>query len=151
MQERFASAIESSIPISFFTLCGFALKGEVLSLACPRESTQREGHPVHSSADADVLCSSRIRGRAQLAYAQTGASVIRPLLRCSAAPDGWGNSRTTPNTRYLLLVALTEYRSQSGNRRAPCLRQVLWGRLAGPIKLRVVRASGLVRNAGHRR
>ena len=37
-------------------------------------------------------------------------------------------------------VALTEYRSQSGKRCAPCSRQVLWGRLAGPVKLRVARA-----------
>jgi hypothetical protein len=30
----------------FTFLAGFAPLGEVLSLACPRESTQRERHPV---------------------------------------------------------------------------------------------------------
>ena len=56
-----------------------------------------------------------------------------------------GNGYTHPGP-----VALAEYRSQSGRRRAACSRQVLWSRLAGPIKLRVVRAPGLARNAGHR-
>jgi hypothetical protein len=45
-----------------FLSLDFVLSDEALSLACPRESTQRERHPEHSSADADALRSSPIRG-----------------------------------------------------------------------------------------
>ena len=64
-------------------------------------------------------------------YAQTGASVLRPLLRCSAAPDGGSqNQHQKPDISFPF--ALTEYRSQSGNRRAPCLRQVYLPSCARP-------------------
>ena len=70
---------------------GFALRGEALSLACPRESTQREGHPAHSSAGADALRSSPIRGRAQLgrqACLKQGARLVPDCLRYSVSADG---------------------------------------------------------------
>jgi len=76
-----------------FLSAGFALRGEALSLACPRESTQREGHPAHSSADADALRSSPIRGRAQLgrqACLKQGARLIPDCLRYSVSADGSG-------------------------------------------------------------
>ncbi|MEN8205758.1 MAG: hypothetical protein ABFS24_07075, partial [Pseudomonadota bacterium] len=59
----------------------------------PRESTQREGHPAHSSADADALRSSPIRGRAQLgrqACLKQGARLIPDCLRYSVSADGPG-------------------------------------------------------------
>ena len=73
--------------------------GEVLSLACPRESTQRERHPVAcpvinhklmtgSPALLGKTGARATRDLAALDYAQTGASLIRFSLRCSAAPDG---------------------------------------------------------------
>ncbi|MEN8206724.1 MAG: hypothetical protein ABFS24_12025 [Pseudomonadota bacterium] len=72
----------------FFYLQGFALSVEILSLACPRESIQREGHPEHSSADADALRSSTIRGCAQLATLKQGAHLIPDYLRYSVSADG---------------------------------------------------------------
>ena len=76
-----------------FYLQVFALLGEVLSLVCPRESTQREGHPKHSSAGADALRSSTIRGRAQLgrqACLKQGARLVPACLRYSVSADGSG-------------------------------------------------------------
>ena len=62
--------------------------------------------------------------------AQTGASVLRPLLRCSAAPDGG-----TINNQHL--PAFSRLHSPStaatpGSRRAPCLRQVYLPSCARP-------------------
>jgi len=51
---------------------------------------------------------------AQLAALKQGASLSRFPLRCSAAPDGGGNSKPTPKTSRPFPFALTEYRSQSG-------------------------------------
>jgi len=78
---------------------GFRLLGEVLSLACPRESTQRERHPVACPGinlrfmpGSPVLLGKTgaraTRDLAALDYAQTGASFFRFSLRCSAAPNG---------------------------------------------------------------
>ncbi len=67
--------------------------------------------------------------------AQTGASFIRSLLRCSAAPDG-GNSKPTPKTSRFFPFALTEYRSQSGTRRAPCLSESSKARCASCVRPR---------------
>ena len=142
---------------------GFALSVEVLSLACPRvpvlffappkKSTKRKAGPVACPLTR-VPCASRYFERSpdsqhlprlRLANpARQGGSLTLKIPAMLGSANGNGVPPPCP-------VALTEYRSQSGKRRAACLRQVLWGRLADPIKLRVVRAPGLARNAGHRR
>jgi hypothetical protein len=83
---------------------GFALKGEVLSLACPRESTQREGHPEACPAPnlrfgpgfPALLGKTGARATRDLAtldYAQTG----RELL--PAFPAMLGCARRASKTR----------------------------------------------------
>jgi len=89
---------------------GFALRGEVLSLACPnvyvlffalpKKSTKRKANP-----EADPLrrfpvllvkpgtCATR--GLAMLDSLKQGASVIRTSLRCSAAPTGSRSKQKT--------------------------------------------------------
>jgi len=102
-----------------------ALTGEVLSLACPRESTQREGHPEPSSAGADPLRSSSIRG-ARTTRSQSG--IFNPALAClkqGARPDpglpavlgeGNGSAGGRHNT-----VGAAEHRSENRIKRAACL------------------------------
>jgi hypothetical protein len=60
--KRFCPEGQSASP---FSSSYFARSGEVLSLECPRESTQREGHPGALIGCADPLRSSPLRGRAQ--------------------------------------------------------------------------------------
>jgi hypothetical protein len=85
------------LPENHPTLC-FAPSGKVLSLACPRESTQRERHPmacpgINYDLCPDTLCFSGKPAPAQLAISlrsitlRQGASLIRFSLRCSAAPN----------------------------------------------------------------
>ena len=72
----------------------FALKGEVLSLECPRESTQREGRSGALIGFADSLRSSPLRGRAQLAISLCSIrsdrvrTLIPDWLRYSVSANG---------------------------------------------------------------
>ena len=102
-------------------------KRKAIPAACPLLESTR---PLRSLAHALLVKP----GARATRYAQTGASFFRSLLRCSAAPDGGGNSTPTPTpkTSRPYPFALTEYRSHSGNRRAPCLRQVYLPSCARP-------------------
>ena len=114
---------------------GFAPAGaEALFFAPPKKSTQKKGGPKAQPAGAGSLRFSRKPAHAQLAIslrskAQTSACFIRFSLRCSAAPTGGVDLRpfreslnpvsqhgSTVNMWVLTYppVALTEYRSQSG-------------------------------------
>ena len=127
-----------------FLSAGFALRGEALSLACPRESTQREGHPVHSSAHADALRSSPIRGRAQLgrqACLKQGARLIPDCLRYSVSADGpWGGGfEVHPPS------GAAEHRSEDRIELASCLSE------SSPARSRVAQAPGFTRSTGNPR
>jgi hypothetical protein len=69
--------------------------GGLLSLVCPRESNQREGHPDGLPATR-VPCAPRPFARAPNSRLQTAQSLrqearfIAKGLRCSAAPTGPG-------------------------------------------------------------
>ena len=69
--------------------------GDLLSLASPRESRQREGEPDSSPGCAGTLRCSARAGCAQTRFAQTCAPLIRPVLRYSPPHNGGGK----PNTK----------------------------------------------------
>jgi hypothetical protein len=101
---------------------GFARSGEVLSLACPRESTQREGHPNPSSAGADALRFSPNRA-SRASRSQDG--IYAPVLACLeqgalllpglAAVLGEGNGGWALSPKP---VGAAEHRSRFGIKRA---------------------------------
>ena len=128
---------------------GFALRGEVLSLVCPRESTQREGHPAHSSAHADALRSSSIRGRAQLgrqACLKQGAPLIPACLRYSVSANGSGVADLGFGLVFcfdLDPVGSAEHRSEDRIEHAPCLSE------SSAARPRVAQAPGFTRSAGN--
>ena len=87
--------------------CGLSRpRGEVLSLACPRESTQRERHPEHSPAKAGPLRSSPIRGP-RTTRQFTGLCPVNPLKHgarlfprlAAVLGECYGRGRSTPRRR----------------------------------------------------
>ena len=91
-RERGEGIVESPAAMPERLRCRWPRGSGLLSLACPRESNQREGRP----GAAENPCASRlVRARAELAErkkprpAQTPArDTSRPRLRCSAAATG---------------------------------------------------------------
>jgi len=78
---------------------GLAPAGDLLSLASPRESRQREGEPDSSPGCAGTLRCSARAGCAQTRFAQTCAPLIRPVLRYSPPHDGGTGDPIPRSTR----------------------------------------------------
>ena len=95
---------------------GFAPSGEVLSLACPRESTQRERHPDPSSAGADALCSSPNRASRATRSLKQGALLLPGLA--AVLGEGYGIRGSILKTRR---------RSRAS--------QPVWDRASRPVEL----------------
>ena len=64
--------------------------------------------------------------------AQTGASVLRALLRCSAAPDGGRVKTGNQHPPAFSRLHSPSTAATPGSRRAPCLRQVYLPSCARP-------------------
>ena len=109
----------------------FAHSGEVLFFAPPKKSTQKKGDPGGLPASR-VPCASRKARRSRNSLRSNRARASSGLY-CDARlrqTGGSQNRKSKPATP--VPSALTEYRSQSGIRRAPCLRQVYLPSCARP-------------------
>ena len=109
-------------------------EGESLSLACPRESNQREGHPAYALSEHPCpestragcgVCRQSIHGLTPNWFASL-RTTLRALLHPPAATEGarverrascahfsekpdqkkWSNSKTTAEQRFVLVLLL---------------------------------------------
>ena len=115
----------------FLTFC-FAHSGEVLFFAPPKKSTQKKGDPGGLPATR-VPCASRKARRSRNSLRSNRARASSGLY-CDARlrQTGWEGQNRKSKPATPVPFALTEYRSQSGIRRAPCLRQVYLPSCARP-------------------
>jgi len=103
---------------------------------------------VHSSADADALRSSPIRGRAQLgrqACLKQGARLIPDCLRYSVSADGSGVDVLGVGFEFHVPSGAAEHHSEDRVKLAPCLSE---SSIARP---RVAQAPVFTRSAGNPR
>src|SRR5205814_8668746 len=101
--------------------CGSRTAVGVLSLACPRESTQREGHPGRGAAQSQrgtlrsspTPSASRTRRRAKDNSARSGSNTVSRRLSGSAAVLGllYGEG-TAATTLFRSARYSSRYRSQ---------------------------------------
>jgi len=105
----------------------FARSGEVLSLECPRESTQREGHPgalIGWRRFLPFLAPPGARTTRDLAVLDSlkqGARLIPDWLRYSVSANGKGRLVLGVGFDFPHPSGAAEHRSENRFKLAPCL------------------------------
>jgi hypothetical protein len=133
--------------------------GEVLFFAPPKKSTQKKGGPEGLPGKSSVMTFRVPSASRRFGRSPNSQDLPRLPASKSSSTRRLARSQTACDARRRLTgldadtsgpVARAEYRSQAGMK-ARTLSEASRSGMSIPLRLRVVRAPGLARNAGHRR